>query len=90
MTDFSPKFELHWDKRSRNVQVNSLAYKNALTVTWSNLDDYIKIQETASTLTVIIGHPILGDKINVAGAIEYLARDRELKRYQWAVSICSF
>ena len=79
MTDISPKFELHWDKRSKNAQVNSLTHKNGLTVTCCNLDEYIEIEETASTLTVIIGHPFLGDKIDVAGTIDHLAQDRDLK-----------
>ena len=70
MTKLEPKFELSWERRSNNVQVNGTNFGPGLNIKWNRIDSYLDVRNFGESLIITVGHPIFGDKIDIDKSIK--------------------
>jgi len=72
MTGLNPQLELRWDRRSGDVRVNAADIRPGLDIRWHDLDTYIDVRDVGDSLVLTVGHPIIGDKIDIDSAVTLL------------------
>ena len=80
MKSFDPQFELSWDRRSSEVTLNGKAHSPGLHIRWQGIDKYLDVREFDKSLVITVGHPILGDTIDIGRTVALLMKGRSTER----------
>ena len=72
MTRLDPRFDINWDRRSSDVRVNECSIGPGLNIRWQGIASFLDLRHFDGSTILTIGHPILGDKIDIANSVALL------------------